>query len=142
MSMNTIILVAAGTVLLLIILAIVLVKRPKKLKVESYKNEWVELQGFCKDKQTWPEALKRADKLLERALKKRKYKGKTMGELMVSAQRVFTDNDSVWFAHNLYKKVLENPDIRLKETDVKQALVGFRQALKDIGALQTGEKNA
>jgi hypothetical protein len=33
------------------------------------------------------------------------------------------------------KKVLADPDMRLREDDVKAALIGFRQALRDIGAL-------
>ncbi len=59
-----------------------------------------------------------------------------MGEKMVSAQRLFTDNDSLWYAHNLYKKVTAvDSKKRLKESEVKDALVGFRQALRDLGAL-------
>jgi hypothetical protein len=58
-----------------------------------------------------------------------------MGERMVKAQRLFTDNDGVWFAHKLRNKIDADPTIKLKESEVKQALVGFRQALKDLGAL-------
>jgi hypothetical protein len=114
-------------------------KVPKKLKVDKYVDDWKELQAFCRDKKTWPEALKSADTLLDSALKRRKFKGKSMGERLVSAQRTLTNNDAVWFAHNLCKKVTEQSGIRLKEADVKAALVGFRQALKDIGALPSGE---
>jgi len=73
--------------------------------------------------------------LLEKALKKRKYKGKTMGAMMVSAQKIFTDNDGVWFAHNLYKKVSAGQIKNIKEDDIKDALIAYRQALRDLGAL-------
>lgn len=111
------------------------VRIPKRLKANYFVAKWKELQGFCKQKDTWPTALIEADKLLDKALKKRKYKGKTMGERMVAAQRTFSDNDSTWFAHNLAKKIISDPAVKLKESDVKNALVGFRQALRDIGAL-------
>ncbi len=115
---------------------------PRKLKQAGFVKGWKTAQQYCKDKATWPNALEEADKLLRSALKKRKFKGKSMGEKMVSAQRLFTDNDSLWYAHNLYKKVIA-PDSkkRLKESEVKDALVGFRQALRDLGALPKDGKN-
>lgn len=119
---------------------IFVIKRPKRLKSERFVASWKELQGYCKEKSTWPEAVIEADRLLNAALKKRKFKGKTMGERMVSAQRIFTNNDDMWFAHNLAKKIKAN-DAKLNEADVKTALQGFRQALRDIGALpQPGEE--
>lgn len=137
MNLGLIILLATAGVLLLIVGAIVYKKLPKKLKVDQFVDDWKTLQGYCRDKATWPKAIEEADRLLDKALKRRKYKGKSMGERMVSAQRIITNNDQLWFAHNLAKKVIADPAMKLKETDVKSALIGFRQALKDIGALQT-----
>lgn len=132
--------IAAAFVLLVgsAVLAVVLLRRPKKLKATYFSNSWKELQGYCKDRATWPQALEVADQLLDKALRKRKFKGRSMGERMVSAQRTFTDNDTAWFAHNLHKKIIADPNLKLKETDVKDALVGFRQALRDLGALPSG----
>jgi hypothetical protein len=137
MSPELIALIAASTLVVLILGTIVLLRIPKKLKTDVFISKWREVQGYCKDKGQWPQALVEADKLLDIALKKRKLKGRSMGERMVSAQRLFTNNDAVWFAHNLYKKVVADPGVRLKESDMKTALIGFRQALKDLGALQT-----
>jgi hypothetical protein len=116
------------------------IKRPKRLKADRFIASWRELQGYCRDKATWPLAITEADKLLDAALKKRKLKGKTMGERLVSAQRMLTDNDDTWFAHNLAKKIAAQADANLKESDVKDALLGFRQALRDIGALPAGKE--
>lgn len=118
------------------------IKRPKRLKVQRFVASWRELQGYCRDKATWPQAIIQADRLLDAALKKRKLKGRTMGERLVSAQRLFTDNDDTWFAHNLAKKITAQTDASLKESDVKDALLGFRQALRDIGALPPAGKEA
>lgn len=130
---------AAGVLTALMSAGVIALKIPKRLKATYFVTSWKELQGFCKEKHTWPQALENADKLLDMALKKRKFKGKTMGERMVSAQRTFTDNDGAWFAHNLRKKMVADPAFKLKEADVKDALMGFRQALRDIGALPHGE---
>lgn len=113
---------------------------PKRIKQLRYQQRWHELQKLCKTKECWPDALKDADSLLDDILKRRRFKGKSMGERIVSAQRSLSDNDSTWYAHNLYKKVKENPETQLKEADVKKALVGFRQALRDLGALPDGKK--
>ena len=118
------------------ILAFVFYKRrPKKLKIPQYIERWKELQAYCRDKSTWAMAVIEADKLLDMVLTRRRFKGKSMGERLVSAQRSFSDNDGVWFAHNLSKKLLADRSTRLKEVDVKDALVCFRQALRDLGAL-------
>lgn len=129
-----------GGLILLIGGIIFAIKRPKRLKVDRFIASWRELQSYCRDKTTWPLAVTQADKLLDAALKKRKLKGKTMGERLVSAQRLFTDNDDIWFAHNLAKKIVAGSNANLRESDVKDALMGFRQALKDIGALPDSGK--
>ncbi len=105
------------------------------LRPERFQKKWHDLQVFCKDKTTWPNAIIDADKLLDEALKKKRFKGRSMGERLVQAQRMFTDNDGVWFGHKLRAKVETEPDAKLKEKDVKDALLGIRQALKDLGAL-------
>lgn len=134
-----------GAILFLFVVLYVVYKYyPRKLKQSDYMNKWKKAQNYCKDKATWPKALEEADKLLRSALKKRRFKGKSMGEKMVSAQRLFTDNDSLWYAHNLYKKVIAvDSKKRLKESEVRDALIGFRQGLRDLGALpKDGSKKA
>ena len=142
MNIGMIISIAIGVLVLVAAGIIFAIKRPKKLKVDRFVASWRELQGYCRDKATWPVAITQADKLLDVALKKRKLKGKTMGERLVSAQRLFSDNDDTWFSHNLAKKIAAQADLKLKESDVKDALMGFRQALRDIGALPKDGKEA
>ncbi len=109
---------------------------PKPMRSKKFKNQWRDLQKLCANKATWPDAIKEADKLLDKALKKKLMKGKSVGERMVSAQDIMTNNDGIWFAHNLYKKLIDNPEMKLKKLDVKKALVSYGQALKDLGALK------
>ena len=108
----------------------------RRLKTKKFKEQWTELQKFCASKETWALAVINADKLLDEALKKKHLKGKSMGERLVAVQKQLTDNDAVWFAHNLSKKLLNDSAGKLKEADVKRSLIGFRTALKDLGALE------
>lgn len=108
----------------------------RRVNKPKYKARWQELQKFLANRETWPLAVITADKLLDEALKKRRFKGKSMGERLVSAQRSFSDNDGVWFAHNLSKKLADENSVRLRQVDVKKSLVGIRQALRDLGVLE------
>ena len=139
MSIEMIVLLAGAAVAVLVVIGLVYSRIPKKLKIPKFEKKWKELQLFCRDKTTWREAVVSADRLLDEALKKRKYAGGSMGERLVSAHKIFTDHDSVWQAHNLYKKLDGNPSLKLRESDVKRALLAFRQALRDLGALKNGE---
>ena len=124
-------------VLTFLVISIKFVSRRAKLKPRKkrFDEKWKNLQQLLKDKTKWPEAILEADKLLDRALIKRGYKGQSMGERLVSAQREFSNNDKVWFGHKLAKKLIEDPELKLRESDVKNALIGIRQGLRDLGAL-------
>ena len=113
-------------------------RRPRKLNVERYTERWQNLQQLCASRKTWPQAIIEADDLVNEALKRRKYKGKTTGERLVSAQRDLSTNDKVWLGHKLRNK-LEQAEVdvrKLKKRDMVIALAGFRQALRDLGALK------
>lgn len=111
-------------------------RRKRTLKPENFSQDWLDLQQFCRTRKTWPQAIKEADQLLEKALKAKGYKGKTTGERLVAAQHELSANDTVWFAHK-YSKRIDNEDVRkLKKQEVLMALNGFREALRDLGALE------
>ncbi len=122
-------------VLLIVGLALLFAKRPKKLNIQDYTKKWREIQALCKDKKTWPMAILGADALLSEVLKKRKINGKTTGERLVSAQKLFSNHDSVWQAHKLRNRIAHGEQKTVKENEVKKALIAIRQALRDIGAL-------
>jgi hypothetical protein len=129
--------IIAGAILLVMVFGVgfLLRRKPKVLDQAYYQDQWQTLQKLCKDKSTWPLAVIDADKLLDDALKRKHYKGKTMGERLVSAQRDITDNDGVWFGHKLRNRLVHENNVKLRETEVKQALLGIRSGLKDLGAL-------
>jgi hypothetical protein len=128
---------ALGAVLLVVVLAAFITKhRPSKLNQEQFASKWHELQSLCADKKTWPLAVINADKLVDEALKKQRYKGKTMGERLVAAQHDLTSNDTIWFGHKLRNKLVHEDYKLNSKNDVKSALMGFLQALRDLGAIK------
>jgi hypothetical protein len=135
--MNSALAIAAIVVLLVLVFGVsfLLKRKPKTLNQAYYQERWQKLQGMLKDKETWPLAVIDADKLLDDALKRSKYRGKTMGERLVSAQRDISNNDGTWYGHKLRNRIVHESDIKLREREVKDALIGIRSALKDLGAL-------
>jgi hypothetical protein len=136
--MNETILSAVAVVIVILLVigsSLLLKRRPRKLNQEYYEQRWKTLQGLLKDKSTWPLAVIDADKLLDDSLKRLHYKGKSMGERLVSAQRDLADNDGVWFGHKLRNRLVHESNVKLSEKMVKEALIGIRSALKDLGAL-------
>ena len=126
----------AGLGLLLIIVAFLGWKyKPIRINKKYFYQEWKDLQKLLADKSTWIKSVIDADELFDEALKKRHFKGKSMGERMVSAQRFIKDNDGLWFAHKLSNKLDSNPKTRLNKKDTLSALTGFKKALQDLGAL-------
>jgi hypothetical protein len=108
---------------------------PKRLKAAHYTRKWRDIQRLCADKSNWPQAILLSDLLLDEILRKKRKEGKTMGERMVSAQKTFTANEAIWKAHKLANHVRTHNALNLKENDVKESLIAYRQALRDLGAL-------
>ena len=128
-------LAAAGILAVVsVLIGLLLRRRPRELDRVQFKSRWQDLQSHCAQEATWPMAIIDADKLLDDALKRLHYKGKTMGERLVSAQRDITSNDHVWFSHKLRNKIVHE-NIHLRKGDVKTALKGYLEALHDLGAL-------
>ena len=71
------------------------------LNRKYFDPKWAELLSRVKTPEGMALAVIDADKLLDEALKRKGYKGKTMGERLVAAQRALSNNDGVWYAHKL-----------------------------------------
>jgi hypothetical protein len=138
--MNTLVLGSTAVIAVAcVVVGVIVYRRPRTLNVIKFQNKWRDMQKMLANKDNWQPAVVQADKLLDEALRKRHFKGKTMGERLTKAQHILTDNESVWFGHKLRNKIESEPDTKLKEKDVKSALLGIRQALKDLGAFTDGK---
>jgi hypothetical protein len=134
----------SGTGVLVALVAVALIvggllffrrKRAHTVNTVDFNDRWQALQKQCAARKTWPLAIIDADNLLDEALKRRNFKGKTTGERLVAAQHTLTSNDMAWFGHKLRNRIVHEDVRKLKKQDVLDALGGFRQALKDLGAL-------
>ena len=134
--------IAVGIVAFVFLLTVVsLIRRRQKRRInpDEFMQRWLALQKHCASRKTWPNAIIEADALLDEALKRAGYKGKTTGERLVAAQKALSNNESVWFGHKLCKRVPDEDVRKLRKQDILEALHGFRQALRDIGALEVPE---
>lgn len=135
---ETLLMVASAGALLVVggvVFVAVLRRRRAQLNTDHFAQRWKELQKLLRNKAQWSEAVVEADGLLDEALKRKRVRGRNMGARLVHAQRQFSDNDGVWYGHKLRAKIDADPTTKLREKEVKQALIGIRQALKDVGAL-------
>ncbi|HUD81596.1 MAG TPA: hypothetical protein VMR08_03190 [Patescibacteria group bacterium] len=133
--MLRIIIIAAAGLIILLLVGLLWLWRRRKLRPLHFQRQWAELQKLCANKKSWPNAITGADKLLDEALKKKHFKGKTMGERLVSAQHELSNNDAVWSSHKLSSKVDHQSNLQLGKKQVRTALLGFLKALKDLNAL-------
>lgn len=119
----------------LFILSRLVKHKPRRLNQQYYQKKWLEILARVKTYDGMILAVIDADKLLDEALRKRNYRGKTMGERLVAAQHEISDNDAVWHAHKMRNRLVHQSTVRLRKNEAKNALAGFRKGLKDLGAL-------
>jgi hypothetical protein len=107
-------------------------RRRSGLDPKYYRDRWAKIEQVQKVGDAgWQVAIIQADKLLDQALKERGFAGETMGDRLKSSHA----GDKVWAAHKIRNRVAHETDVKLNAIVVNQALRGFKQGLKNIGAL-------
>lgn len=122
---------------LLIVVITITKKGPAQLDVDKYRSRWLSIEQQLKrdDPHSYQVAVLNADKLLDQALKERAIKGETMGERMKTLRDSWSNANAVWSAHKLRNQIAHEPDVQVSYDDARRALAGFKQGLKDIGAI-------
>lgn len=112
-------------------------KNGPRLNTQRYQTKWLEIEnGLSRDNPaSWQVAILSADKLLDQALHDRRMKGKTMGERMKTANKMWRNADHVWSAHKIRNKLAHEPDATITYDIALRALSAFKQGLKDMGAI-------
>ena len=107
-------------------------RRRSGLDIKYYRDKWEKIEQVQKIGEAgWQVAIIQADKLLDQALKERGFTGDTMGERLKSSHA----GDRVWAAHKVRNRIAHETDVKLNPIVVGQALRGFKQGLKNVGAL-------
>jgi hypothetical protein len=112
-------------------------KGKKYLDVQHYRAKCLEIEHQLKQDEpsSYHLAIMNADKLVDRALRDKGVRGNTMGERMRNASKIFSDNNGIWGAHKLRNKVAHDYDVNISYKEARFALVCYRKALKDLGAI-------
>ena len=132
--MMIIILVAVAAAVILLSL-IGLIGKNAPLDKAPFRESWKQIIEKSHQENGLEIAIINADKLLDLALKKKRFKGETMGERLISAKNALSHKQEVWNAHKLRNRLVHEQNVRLDEKTTKVALKGFESALKDLGAL-------
>lgn len=112
-------------------------KGTTQLDVDKYRLKWLKIeQQLKRDEVTsYHITVLEADKLLDMALRERGVKGETMGERMKNVKEVWSSRNAIWMAHKLRNQIAHESDARVGYDDARRALAGFKQGLKDLGAI-------
>lgn len=112
-------------------------KQGSALNVRRYQTRWLEIENSIarNNSASWQLAIMNADKLLDQALKERRFKGQTMGERMKSAQKVWKNANHVWGAHKIRNQLAHEVNATVTYDITLRSLSAFKQALKDLGAI-------
>lgn len=112
-------------------------KSPKLLDITQYRSRWLSIETSLKrdEPASYTLSIVEADKLLDKALKERAYKGETMGDRMNKCQGKWTNGNGVWAAHKLRNRLVHETDFQIDYERSRQAIAAYKQALKDLGAI-------
>lgn len=108
-----------------------------ELDVEKYRKRWLEIERLVTrdDHRSCQFAIIEADKLLDIAMKEKSIRGDTMGERLKTAKDGWSDRNAIWTAHKLRNQIVHEADVKVGYDAARRALAGFKQALKDLGAI-------
>lgn len=109
----------------------------KNLNVEYYRTKCLKNEHILKrdNPATFSMAVLNADKLVEHAMKEKGMSGQTMGEKLKNSPKFFSDVNGLWRSHKLRNQIAHEPDVSISYEQAKTALIEFRKALKDLGAI-------
>jgi hypothetical protein len=124
----------AGAIILFALFGLV-TRNGQEIDKTPFREAWQKIVERSKDDAGFEIAIINADKLLDVALRKKRYAGQTMGERLISAKQDLTKRQQVWNAHKLRNRIVHEENVRLDKKRVHEALAGFESALKDLGAL-------
>jgi len=112
-------------------------KSPRTLDQDKYRSRWMTIESKLQQNviDSYTVCILEADKLLDQALRDCGLAGSTMAERMKQHQGKWTNGNGVWAAHKLRNRIAHETDVRVDYTRTKQALVAYKQGLKDLGAI-------
>lgn len=106
------------------------------LNQEWYQMQWRGIEQQFEDGAAGRAlAVLNADKLLDKAMQDRGYKGQTMGERLKRHPGQFSDINAIWGAHKLRNKIAHENGFSVSPEEAQRALNQLKTGLKNLGAL-------
>lgn len=130
--------IAIVAVALLALVAMILTgKRRHEFNVQEYQTKWLKIENSLEksDPRSYNFAVLEADKLLDKALMEMGLPGQSMGERLKKIGDKMPDINRIWQAHKLRNQIVHESDFTVNYNQARQALMIFRQALKNLGAI-------
>jgi len=130
--------IAVLIVAVFVFVAILLTGKHKyRFDIEAYQARFLAIENkLSRDNPaTFMTTVIEADKLLDRALNELGIPGKTMGDRLKRSGDKFSNLDAVWKAHKLRNTVAHESDFDISYKQAASALLAYKQALKDLGAI-------
>lgn len=130
--------IAVLIIAVFVFVAILLTGKHKyRFDIEAYQARFLAIENkLSRDNPaTFMTTVIEADKLLDRALNELGIPGKTMGDRLKRSGDKFSNLDAVWKAHKLRNTVAHESDFDISYKQAASALLAYKQALKDLGAI-------
>ena len=130
--------IAVLIVAVFVFVAILLTGKHKyRFDIEAYQARFLAIENkLTRDNPaTYMNAVIEGDKLLDKALHEIGVPGKTMGDRLKRSGDKFSNLDAVWKAHKLRNTVAHETDFDISYKQAATALLAYKQALKDLGAI-------
>jgi hypothetical protein len=104
---------------------------------EKYQIDWLKIENALTpaNPHTFATVIIDADKLLDKALCEFGAPGKTTADRLKSVKAKFTKKQAVYYAHQLRNQIAHEHNFKPSYKQSRHALLSFRQALIDIGAI-------
>lgn len=131
-------LIAVAVIAAMLFIVIALTRRGgSTLDKRTYQSAWLAIELSLKkdDISSYHLAVLNADKLLDQALRERGTPGQTMGERLRATKSIWSNRNTLWTAHKLRNTIAHETNAKVTYAATVKALVAFKRALKDIGAI-------
>lgn len=140
MDNSLLVLLVAGLVIgiLLFVMISLTKKHHMKFDKENYQIDFLRIENSLKrdSEASYSMAIINGDKLLDRALCEMGVPGRTMGDRLKKIGKAkFSQLNAVWHAHKLRNQIAHESDFQPTYAQAQHALVTYKQALKDLGAI-------
>lgn len=129
---NSSVIALVGILLFLVLVILLIVHKGKpRMNKKHFEAHWKKVE----ENENYPQAVIKADTLLEEALISAGIKGGTTGERLNNSTGFLKNINATWSAHKLRNQLVHEANANPTAMECQKALRQYKKALKDLGAL-------